>query len=292
MPLQADAPRRPVSPFSRAPPPMPSSVRLRASSLVLVALLLGGPAVPARAQEAAVPPAGPPATRRVSLAYEQARFGGGVEPWHQLTLELMRRGGAGTLLLRGTQAERFGGVGRQLELEAYPRLGPGVYGFLNLGLSPDALFPELRWGAELFTSPARGTELSAGVRRLHFASQDVTLYTGSVGGYPGNWYLSARPFVAAREEGSTVSATGLARRYFRDADEYVGVRIGAGATPAEGYTTVELERLGSWRAAAEGKLPLGRVAYARLSAGYEREEVAPGRERGRVTASVGLEKGF
>lgn len=267
---------------------------MRSIVLIVSGLALWGSvlaAAPARAQ-AETPPAPAAASYRVALAYEHTRFDADLEPWHLASVELSRRGAAGSLILRGNAATRFEESGRQVEVEAYPRLGSGAYAYLGAGVSADGLFPDFRYGAELFVSPASGVELSAGLRHLDFPDTKVTLYTGSAGWYRGNYYLVARPFVASKEEGTSLSGTALVRRYYRDADEYLGLRLGAGATPAEEYTTAELTRLGSWRAALEGKRPLGGGTHLRGSAGYEREETADGGERGRIMVGVGLEKSF
>ena len=266
--------------------------RLSASACTLAIVAVGALcAAPGAAQDAPVAPAANPATYRASVSYEQTRFDSELDPWHLASIELSRRSDAGTFLLRGNQANRFGTVGRQLEAEAYPRLGERVYAYLGVGASPDEIFPELRYGAELFVAPVTGAELSVGVRRLDFSGTAVTLYTGSAGWYAGNHYLAVRPFLAEKESGTSASGTVLARRYFRDADDWVGVRLGAGETPAEELTSTELERLGSWRAALEGKRPVGAL-HLRGSVGYEREEIAAGRERGRFTVGVGLERRF
>lgn len=247
---------------------------------------LAATASPAAAQEER------PGVSRVSLEYEHTRFDSNLNPWNLVALELSRRTGLGTLVLRGNLADRFDRTGRQVEVDAYPRLAPGVYGYLNVGHSATELFPEWRYGAELFGSAGRGVELSAGVRHLDFRSSDVTIYTGSAGIYRGNYYLVARPFVTPRDRGTSVSGSVMLRRYLRDAREHLSLRVGGGATPAETFTEAELERLGSVRARVEGKRRLGSAWYGGLTAGYEREELATGDRRGRLTVGVELDHYF
>jgi YaiO family outer membrane protein len=258
----------------------------RAGLLLALLLLAGGPSA-AGAQSR---PAG--AERRALLEYAFTHLDDGAEPWHLATLELSRRSAAGTWLARGSAARRFDRTGTQLEVEAYPRLSRRTYAFVGAGYSPDELFPELRLGAELFAAPAPGWEASAGARWLDFRARDVTLLTGSVGAYPGNWYLAARPFLALGDDGGSLSGTLLARRYLRDADEYLSLRLGGGEAPAEVFTAAELERVGSARAALEGKTRLARGASLLATLGWEREELPADRERRRVTAGVGVETRF
>jgi YaiO family outer membrane protein len=255
---------------------------------LLLALLLGSATAAAGAQSGL-----PGAERRALLEYAFTRLDGGAEPWHLGSLELSRRSPGGTLLARGSLARRFDRTGTQLEVEAYPRLTPRTYAFVGAGFSADELFPELRLGAELFTALAPGWEASAGARWLDFRTREVTLLTGSVGAYPGNWYLAARPFLSLDDDGgSSLSGTVLARRYLRDADEYVSLRLGGGEAPAEVFTAAELERVGSTRVAVEGKTRLARGASLLASLGWEREELPADRERRRVTAGVGVETRF
>lgn len=254
-----------------------------------LALLCGlACAVPLAAQEEAG------AGNRVSLFYEQSRFDTDLDPWHLAWLELARQTSVGTVVLRGSAARRFGTDGRQVEIDAYPRIASAVYAYLNAGYSPTDLFPGFRYGAELFGSVGGGVELSGGARHLRFEQRAVTIFTGSAGLYRGNYYLVARPFVTPDQEADALSVSGfvMARRYFRDSEEWISLRLGGGATPAEEFTTAELERLGSLRVALEAKRPVARLLHLRLSAGLEREELAPGTERGKLTVGLGLERRF
>ena len=229
---------------------------------------------------------------RARLDYAFTHLDGGADPWHLASLELSRRSAAGTVLARGSVARRFDLTGSQLEVEAYPRLTARTYAFLGAGWSPDELFPGLRMGAELFAAPAPGWEASAGARWLDFRERDVTLLTASVGAYPGNWYLAARPFLALDEGDTSLSGTLLARRYLRDADEYVSLRVGGGEAPAEQLTAAELERVGAALVGVDGRMRLGRRAGVLASLGWEREELPGDRERRRLTAGVGVETRF
>ena len=270
-------------PRRRPLPPTARGMRRFLLSAVAGTLLLTG--LPAAASAQVEPRLG----GRVSVEYEHARFDDSTDPWHLASLELSRRTNAGTVLLRGNLASRFERTGQQVEIDAYPRIAPRTYGYINVGYSPSAIFPEWRYGAEIFGSPLRSMELSAGIRHLEFSASDVTIFTGSAGLYRGNYYFMARPFVTPRDGGTSLSGFVQARRYFRDADEYVGVRIGAGATPAETFTEAELDRLDSFRAAVEGRRPVG-PAHLKLSVGYDREQLTGDRERGRFTLGLGVSR--
>jgi YaiO family outer membrane protein len=246
-----------------------------------------GCAVPRPVEEAA-------AVNRASLEYGITYFGGGSEPepWHTASAELSRKARAVTLVARATVAERFGQRGEQFEVDAYPRISPRFYGYLNAGWSPSDIFPELRLGAELYANAGGGSELSAGARRLEFAEQSVTILTGSVGRYAGNYYFSARPYVTPRDEGTSYSGTLLARRYFSTADSYLTLTVGVGTAPTESAQEFELDRVSSRRVGAYGKTPVGRGLGVRWSAGLEHEELTRTVDRTRLTGGLGLELRF
>lgn len=256
-------------------------------------LLLCAPALPAHAQEQPAPPAEPvPVRYRASIEYNHVRFDADLDPWHLMSVEGSRRSGAGTILLRGTGARRFGQTGQQAELEAYPRLTSRTYGFLNLGYSPSEIFPTWRYGAELFANLGAGVEASGGVRHLRFDTDDVTLYTASLGKYLGNYYGVLRPTLASNDGEVSLSGDLLLRRYSGDAHEHVTLRLGGGESPGEQITAFELERLSSRRASLDGVVALRDPVGLRWSLGVEGEELPGERSRARFSLGIGLQTRF
>jgi YaiO family outer membrane protein len=59
---------------------------------------------------------------------------------------------------------RFNENGTQIEFDLYPKLQK-VYAYVNIGFANTFLFPDLRYGAELYKS-LHSLELSAGFRTL------------------------------------------------------------------------------------------------------------------------------
>jgi YaiO family outer membrane protein len=226
-----------------------------------------------------------------AAAYEHSRFREDIEPWHLAALEVGARRAAGAAMLRGSAAERFGIRGTQAELEAYPVLAAATYGMLLAGVSNARLFPKWHVGAELFTSPRRGLELSAGAR--HHAFDDaVTIVTGSVGVYPGKWHLLGRPFVS-RQAGSTSYAGFLrARRLYDDGESWLGARVSAGAAPTRLLTEAELGRTSAFGVTAEGRARLRPRTLLGADLGFEREQLPGDAERSRIVLGVRLEQRF
>ena len=78
----------------------------------------------------------------------------------------------------------------------------------------------------------KNIEASAGFRFLDFADTKVTIITGSIGLYAGNYYMSLRPYITPNPDGNTgISGNLLVRKYLKDANNYFGLRAGMGFTP-------------------------------------------------------------
>lgn len=125
---------------------------------------------------------------------------------------------------------RFNQNGVQYELDMYPKIAKGLYAYLNFGVSNASLFPNIRYGAELYKSLPNSFEVSLGFRGLQY-STPTTIYTGSVGWYQGNNYWTIRPYLTPGDSGLSSSATLEYRRYRSDAYNYLGFSFGMGFSP-------------------------------------------------------------
>lgn len=234
---------------------------------------------------------GPAST--ISVDHEYFRFDRTFSPWHLTSAAITARTRIGSVIGRVNHARRFGREGTQVELDAYPKLARGVYAYVNGGYAPDGLFPEWRAGGEVFGSLPGSWESSVGARWLQFGTRDVVIYTGSVGKYVGNYWISARPFVTPKENGTSASATVTARRYFSDRNDYVGLSFGYGSSPAdEVLAEVDLDHNESWKMGLEGERPI--VAPLRLTwrLSYDREAYPLQDPRNRLGLKLGLERDF
>jgi YaiO family outer membrane protein len=151
--------------------------------------------------------------------------------WHLFYAEYGRRTNAfGTVISRVNVADRFGMTGLQFEADAYPTLGPGTYLYLNAGYSPhENLFPIFRAGLELFQKLPSAWEVSAGLRLLNFAENDLLILTGSLSKYYKKYYFSFRPFYTlASNTPSSQSYFFTVRRYFSSPDHHLSITAGTG----------------------------------------------------------------
>lgn len=87
--------------------------------------------------------------------------------------ELSHRFDFGPVIGRVNQARRFGESGTQLEVDAYPRIGRGMYLYANAGVSQQRIFPRQRFGAELYKNLPNALETSLGFRQLNFKNTRV-----------------------------------------------------------------------------------------------------------------------
>ena len=222
------------------------------------------------------------------VEYNYVHFQDDLDPWRMITLSQGQRGAWGTIITRVNIATRFQSNGVQGEVDVYPRINDKVYAFVNIGYSGAAIFPKWRSGGELFASLPRAWEVSAGYRQLRFNGLPVTLLTGAVGKYIGNSWISARPYVRVRDDGVAASVGVTGRKYFADADNYIGARVSAGSSPSERSTPAEVNRSNSWSAAVQGSRSLRPRIVANWSTGFEREELSATTARKRIDVTLGL----
>ena len=259
---------------------------LRAS----LALVASGPALSAQDAHATRVDSLRRTTLSVDVSY--ANFQGSIDPWTSAAIALSRRSAWGSIIGRANLANRFGTSGTQFEVDAYPRTGKSTYLYLNAGYSQSFIFPEWRFGGELFTSLPNAWEASIGFRQLQFGGDPVTLYTGAVGGYFGNYWASLRPYVRFKNGGTSASAGLTLRRYFEDGENYVGLRASYGSSPTDNTTPDAVARTNSNSFGLQGSHTLSARYLWNWSAGRDEEQLSATRTRTSLTASVGVKYVF
>jgi YaiO family outer membrane protein len=161
------------------------------------------------------------------------------DPWQVIALSYGRKTKLGSVIARVNMAKRFGDIGFQYEMDAYPKISENNYGYLNYGFSQSSVFPDHRFGAELFHSFPKAFEGSLGLRTLFFGSSDVTIFTGSVGKYISNYWISLRSYVTPGTTGTSVSGQLQIRRYFSDPENYIGLRLSYGVSPDDNRNLID-----------------------------------------------------
>ncbi len=192
--------------------------------------------------------------------------------WHETSASLSKNFGLGWITARFSHANWYGAGSNLVEVESYPRIRPGTYGYLAGAFSPDAnLYAKRRGGAEIFQSFPLGFEGSAGIRYYHFNS-DSLLYTGSIGKYFGNWWVLGRTFISPDSVvGLSKSLQVQARHYSGDADRFVGLRFGMGASPFEIRSVNEVDVQKSTSLAIEALWKFKNGLRFRINSGVARQ---------------------
>lgn len=139
-----------------------------------------------------------------------------------------------TIILRLNTSQRYGDNGVQPEIDMYPAIAPKTYLYVNYGISGYSLFPRHRVGLELYRNLPRSYEVSFGGRYMDFGGgSTVWIFTGSITKYVGNYAFILRPFITPDNTTGSFSRSAILniRRYTLDADNYLGVTVGAGFSP-------------------------------------------------------------
>ncbi|MGV8946930.1 MAG: YaiO family outer membrane beta-barrel protein [Lutibacter sp.] len=152
------------------------------------------------------------------------------DPMQFHSLKYSRKTTLGSITAKVNFNRRFQENGVQFEVDLYPKISKGLYAYLNVGIANTFLFPDLRYGAELYKSLPKGLEVSLGFRALKYDTT-TNIYTGSIGWYTGNSYWNFRPYLTPGDSGTSKSGTLNYRKYRSDADNYFSVSFGMGFSP-------------------------------------------------------------
>ncbi|OYX83837.1 MAG: hypothetical protein B7Y83_10180 [Flavobacteriales bacterium 32-34-25] len=152
------------------------------------------------------------------------------DPMQYYTLSYGKQTKYGSIIGKLNFSRRFNENGTQVEIDMYPKITKGLYAYVNLGFANTFLFPDLRYGAELYKSLPHSLEISAGFRTLQY-STTTTIYTGAIGWYTGNSYWSLRPYFTPGDGGTSTSAALNYRKYRRNADNYISLLFSMGISP-------------------------------------------------------------
>jgi YaiO family outer membrane protein len=131
-------------------------------------------------------------------------------------------------------------------LEIYPQLWKGAYGYVDISLAPKADFAaRSSFHFEIYQSVLKKLELSAGARRMSFATGGVTVLAGSAAVYAGAWYPSFRVHWA--DSGTRSDFTWMAglRRYLTGAN-YLWFTAGRGSRSMETAAAEEILTGPAW----------------------------------------------
>jgi len=167
-----------------------------------------------------------------------------IEPWYLAFIQYGRQTKIGAIIGRVNYGSRVIGPDRipgvQGEVDIYPRLSRKSYGYVNVGYSPSEIFPSFRLGLEYFSMLGNSSfEGSLGIRYMDFITNQVVMYTGSLGYYWGNEYASFRPFIIVdQNNGIGANYNFLYRKFYSGKGDFLQITAGFGAAPDERLLSV------------------------------------------------------
>lgn len=160
------------------------------------------------------------------------------------TLSYSRTTSFAELIANVNHANKFNSSGLQFGLDAYPKFGSGMYGYVSYAFSNSFLFTDHRFGAEFFSPLVEKTEASIGLRFLHFKSGSSTImYTGSISYYYTSYLFTFRPYLIPTDSNLGTSIQLSSRKYFNEID-YLTLRLGFGVTVDEKLTQLNSGLIG------------------------------------------------
>ena len=181
----------------------------------------------------------------------------------------------------------LGESGFQFELDAYLNVGEKKYIYLNYGISDSTFFPKHRAGIEYFTSLPFEMEASLGMRYLQFISANtpansIYIFTGSLGIYLGNYWLSFRPFITPQNKEISQSYNLTMRRYFKKSENYMTLTLGTGNSPDDPTRNtgdINIYKLKATKLRVGFQKELSQKVTTKITAGIAQEEYENGKFR-------------
>jgi len=193
---------------------------------------------------------------RIAINNSFTIFDQRYDPMIYSSISFRRQTMAGSIIPRINYSNRLGKHGIQYDLDFYPKFSKRLYAYINYGYSNASIYPNHKFGGDLYVNMPGAIEFSAGGRFINTDTKNISVITNSLGHYSGNYYFSLRSYVTPRPENLTrISGNFLVRKYLKDAENYLGVIIGMGVSPelrqltsgdellAETFLYIESQRL-------------------------------------------------
>ena len=185
----------------------------------------------------------------------------------------------------------------QYSLECYPKIDKYNYMYLNYAVSDDEFFPKNRIGAEYYhVFKKSAIEFSLGYRYMKFTPDggddvNVHIYTGSLGKYFRNFWLTARPYVIDNGESTFFRYSLSVRTFLKPEMSYLQWLIGTGTSTENPvfYTSgPPRDGLDTWRVEMQWKQRVAELISLELEAGFVNSEYDFERRRNQLILRAAL----
>ncbi len=202
--------------------------------------------------------------------------------WHIVGLSYKRATPIGSVIFRTNYANKFAENGVQFEMEAYPRLSKLFYLYVGAAYSNNVgIFAKYRTGVSLYANLPHSFEGEIGYRQLYF-SDNIWMYTASVGKYYQNFWFNLRTYLTPGEKNISQSYTGTVRYYTKGANDYFGFSAGTGLSPEENRNNLldnAQYKLKTFKVGAEYNFSVKQSNLFSISGTYYNQEFRP-KEKG------------
>ncbi|GAA4169331.1 hypothetical protein GCM10022218_06000 [Sphingobacterium ginsenosidimutans] len=202
--------------------------------------------------------------------------------WHIVGLSYKRATPIGSVIFRTNYANKFAENGVQFEMEAYPRLSKIFYLYVGAAYSNNVgIFAKYRTGVSLYANLPNSFEGEIGYRQLYF-SDNIWMYTASVGKYYQNFWFNLRTYLTPGEKNISQSYTGTVRYYTKGANDYFGFSAGTGLSPEENRNNLldnAPYKLKTFKVGAEYNFSVKQSNLFSISSTYYNQEFRP-KEKG------------
>ena len=220
--------------------------------------------------------------------YAVDAFNDGTSPWHEAGVSLGRETPFGSVIVRGTNASRFGYTDQLVEVEAYPTFRAGTYAYVSVGSGTGRdLYPTYRAAFDLYQSLGHGLEISGGYRRLVF-SEPVSIYVGTLTQYVGQWAVTGKTFFVPSAVGDSWSFHAESRRYVGSTGRsFVGLTVSQGFSREEPRGVGDVIALNSNTFRGQADLELTNRMRLLITSSASRQERAVRSTLWQTTVSAG-----
>lgn len=179
-------------------------------------------------------------------------------------------------------ANRFNKNDLQIDYTGYVKMLSRNYWYLHYAYAFNGnLFAKHRMGLEYYHKSKKATESSLGIRYMFYPlaeSKYVWIFTGSMGVYFKNNWLSFRPYFVKQENQNSVSFNVKYRIYKENPLDYTSLEFGFGNSPDDIYTSTQgsFNQLMSYRLRFEKAKVYGKKSQIVWGAGVVQEQYSKG----------------
>jgi YaiO family outer membrane protein len=217
------------------------------------------------------------------------------DPWIITSIFYTRETKHSPMTARVNYAQRFNQEGWQYEAEAYPRLSPKYYAFLNAGYSENVgVFPKWKAAFSIFAGLPKAFEAEAGIRYLYFTSETIS-YTAGLSKYYKRFLFSSRAFITPLPQFVAQSYTIQSRYYYGTSDDFISLALGTGISPDDRVLNIELNKgykLKSYRGEIRARKQIGKLNIIEAGIVYMNQEYLPSVRGNQYQLGLGYTRKF